>query len=188
MRVLLFVLSLLLVPMTLAEPVQAREAAGFDFPEQSQAGGQPVSLVGAGVRSKWMVDVYGMGAYQKTVKKSAAWLVESDEPKMLWLHMARGIGAEKMRDAIDDGIEKNTPEAERATLAADLDRLKKGFPANIAKGLDIQFVYLPGKGTTLRIGGADKATVPGLPFMKAIWRIWFGHAPADKDLKKAVLG
>lgn len=172
---------------SMALPAQAREAGGFDFPEQSQASGQPVSLVGVGVRTKWMVDVYGMGVYGRTVKKSASFLIDADEPKLLWLHLARGISADKMRDAIDEGIEKNTPEAERAPLAADLDKLKRAFPGQIPKGMDIQFAYVPGKGTTLRLAGQDKLTVAGKPFMRALWAIWFGHNPADKDLKKGVL-
>ena len=179
---------LLAAALLCAPSAQAREAGGFEFPEQAQASGQPVSLVGVGVRTKWMMTIYGMGAYQKTVKQQASWLVQSDEPKMLWLHMARGISAEKMRDAIDNGIEKNTPEAERAAMAPDVERIKAAFPANIAKGLDIQFIYTPGKGTTLRLGSADKVTVAGVPFMKAIWRIWFGHAPADSGLADSVLG
>jgi hypothetical protein len=180
--------SSLLLLATLAEPASAKEAASFNFPDQAQAGGQPVSLVGVGVRTKWMVDVYGMGVYQKTVKKTGEWLVRSDEPKQLWLHMARSIGAEKMRDAIEEGVAKNTPEAERAPLAADLDKLKQMFPATISKGTDILFVYVPGKGTTLRIGQTDKLTVAGTPFMRAIWRIWFGRSPADTGLADSVLG
>lgn len=170
------------------EPAAAREIEGYAFPEDATAGGQPVKLVGVGLRTKWMTNVYVLGAYQKTPKKSAGHLVDSDEPKQLWLHMMRGIGGDKMRDAIDDGIASNTSEAERAPLQADVDKLKAVFPNAIAKGLDIVFVYQPGRGTTLKLGGAEKLTVAGRPFMRAIWNIWFGRSPADKDLKNGVLG
>jgi len=39
----------------------------------------------------------------------------------------------------------------------------------------------------VKIAGESKGTVPGADFMRALWRIWFGRRPADKDLKKAVL-
>ena len=129
-----------------------------------------------------------MGVYQATVKKNAAHIAGADEPKLLWLHMLRGISGDKMKDAIDDGLEKNTPEAERAKMQADVDRLKAAFPATINKGLVIQFVYTPARGTTLKLGGSEKLTVPGKAFMQAIWKIWFGSSPADKGLRDGVIG
>ncbi len=180
--------ALIAATLLIAPSLQAKEAAGHNFADSATVGGQAVGLVGVGERTKWMIKVYGMGVYQKTVKKSAAWLIDSDEPKLLWLHMARGISAEKMRDAIDEGIDKNTSAADQAAIHADVERLKAAFPANIAKDLDIQFSYAPGTGTTLRLGNSDKVTVAGKPFMRALWSIWFGHKPADGDLKDSVLG
>ncbi len=171
-----------------AVPAHAKEAAGYDFPEQTQVAGQQVSLVGTGVRTKWMLTIYGMGVYTKTPKKQAAWLVSADEPKMLWLHMARSIAAEKMRDTIDQTFTRNTPAAERAPMMEDLEKIKAAFPDPIGKGLDIRFIYSPEKGTTLRLGNVDKVTVPGSAFMRAIWRIWFGHSPADSGLTEEILG
>ena len=171
----------------LAAPAVARTVEGFDFPETTTAGGAGAALVGTGVRVKWMVNVYAMGVYQKTPTKSAGHLVNADEPKVLWLHMLRGISGDKMRDAIDDGLESNTSEATRGALAADIDALKKAFPNEIGKGLDIKFEYAPGRGVTLKIGASEKLTVNKKEFMVAMWSIWFGRSPADKDLKGSVL-
>lgn len=171
-----------------ASPCLGRTVEGVDFPETSAASGAPVSLVGVGVRTKWMTNVYAMGVYQATAKKSASHIVNSDEAKLLWLHMLRGISGDKMRDAIDDGLEKNISEAELAKIKPDVERIKAAFPGSIGKGLVIQFAYTPAKGTTLRIGGSDKVTVAGRGFMAAMWSIWFGKSPADKDLRDAVLG
>ncbi len=170
-----------------AAPAHARTIEGVDYPESTSAAGASVNLIGVGIRTKWMTNVYAMGVYSATAKKASGHIVQADEPKLLWLHMLRGIGGDKMRDAIDDGLEKNTSEAERAKLQADIDRVKAAFPASIAKGLVIQFAYSPAKGTTLKIGGADKVNVPGKAFMVAMWSIWFGGRPADKDLRDAVL-
>lgn len=170
----------------LALPAQARTVEGFDLPDTLQLGGQSLTLVGAGVRNKWFVNVYVMGVYQKTAKANADHLINSDEPKYLWLHMMRGIGGDKMRDAIDDGLEANASEEARAAIAADVGKLKAAFPSSISKGLDIGFWYRPGKGTTLRLGDKDKLTAPGKGLMTALWSIWFGRRPADKGLKKSV--
>ncbi len=171
-----------------ASAALARTVEGVDFPESTSAAGGTVNLIGVGVRTKWMTNVYAMGVYSANAKKASGHIVNADEPKLLWLHMLRGIGGDKMRDAIDDGLDKNTSEADRAKLQTDIDRVKAAFPASIGKGLVIQFAYSPAKGTTLRIGGSDKVNVPGKAFMVAMWAIWFGGRPADKDLRDAVLG
>ncbi|MBM4342822.1 MAG: chalcone isomerase family protein [Deltaproteobacteria bacterium] len=177
-----------LAPWVQATACYARTVEGVDFAESTSAAGATVNLIGVGIRTKWMTNVYAMGVYSANAKKSSAHIVNADEPKLLWLHMLRGIGGDKMRDAIDDGLEKNTGEADRAKLQADIDRVKAAFPASIGKGLVIQFAYSPAKGTTLKIGGSEKVTVPGKAFMVAMWSIWFGSRPADKDLRDAVLG
>jgi hypothetical protein len=102
-------------------------------------------------------------------------------------HAARGISGDKMRDAIDDGIDKNTGEGARAAFAADVDALKKAFPGEIGKGLDIKFEYAPGRGVSLKLGSSEKLTVAKKEFMVAMWAIWFGRQPADGDLKASVL-
>jgi hypothetical protein len=177
---LLTVLAVLLISATTA---QAKDAGGFNYPDTLAAAGQTLKLVGAGVRVKWM-----MGAYQLTPTRKASHLINSDEPKAAWLHMLRTISGDKMRDAIDAGLEDNATEAERARMAPEVDRLKNAFPAEIRKGLDIFFVYQPGRGMTLKIGGTEKLTVTDRKLMVAMWSMWFGRNPVDKDMKNAVLG
>ncbi|MFZ4579138.1 MAG: chalcone isomerase family protein [Myxococcota bacterium] len=181
-------LTVLAVLLTSAATAQAKDAGGFDFPDTLTAAGQTLKLVGVGVRVKWMVDVYGLGAYQLTPTRKASHLINSDEPKAAWLHMLRTISGDKMRDAIDAGLEDNATEAERARMAPEVDRLKNAFPAEIRKGLDIFFVYQPGRGMTLKVGGVEKLTVTDRKLAVAMWSMWFGKNPVDKDMKNAILG
>ncbi|MBI5610629.1 MAG: chalcone isomerase family protein [Deltaproteobacteria bacterium] len=174
--------------MLSAAPAQATEIEGYNFPNDTQAAGQPVKLVGVGVRTKWMMNIYVMGAYMATPKKSASALINNDEPKMMWLHMMRGIGADKMREAIDTGLEKNVAAAERARIAPDVDKIKAAFPSDISKNLDMQFIYTPAGGFALKIGSAVKFSSPDKGLAKAMFSMWFGPSPNDKDLKKQVLG
>lgn len=187
-RTLPTVLAALLLLAALAAPeAQAKSIEGFDFPETRTVGGETLSLVGVGLRTKWFVSVYVIGVYQKTVKKDAGHLVNSDEPKYLWIHMLRGISGDKMRAAIDDGLEANSSDEIRTRIAPLTDKLKAAFPERIRQDMDIGFAYTPGKGTALSIGKNDKVSLPGKDFMVAMWSIWFGRKPADKALKKGVL-
>ncbi len=166
---------------------EAANAGGAEFPDTVTLGGETLDLVGVGLRSKWMVKVYGMAVYQKTPTKKAAHLIGADEPKFIWIKMLRGIDGDKMRDAIDEGLEANVAEATRTAIAAQVASLKKAFPGEIPKGANIGFWYQPGRGTVLQLGDVDKARLPGKAFMSALWSIWFGKEPADADLKRSVL-
>ncbi len=171
----------------LAQSASAREIEGVEFPEELNIAGHVVKLIGVGIRTKWFFNVYAMGAYQKTPQKNAGHIIRTNEAKFLWLKMLRTISGDKMRDAVDEGVEKNVPEAERTALKPSLDTFKGYFPEKLKKGIDIGFTYLPGQGTLVRIAGADKGTIAGKGFMRALWSLWFGRKPNDKSLKKSIL-
>ncbi len=163
-------------------------AGGYTFPATLQVGGDQLQLVGVGLRTKWMVKVYAMAVYQKTARRDAGHIIRADEPKVIWIHMLRTISDEKMRDAIEAGIESNSAAAVRAQIKPLVDQVKAAFSGDVRKGSDIQFRYRPGQGTDVLIAKATKAKLPGKDFMVAMWSIWFGRHPADGDLRDEVLG
>ncbi len=170
-----------------AQAASPKTIAGYTFPATVSHGGETLELVGVGLRTKWFVKVYVIGVYQKSAKRNAGHIINANEPKYLWLHMLRGIGGDKMRDAIDEGLEDNVAAGVRKRIAPQVDKLKRAFPKKIANKLDIGFFYAPGKGTKLTLGKRGKGTFTGQAFMKSLWSIWFGRKPADKDLKRGVL-
>ena len=48
--------------------------------------------------------------------------------------------------------------------------------------------YIPGHGTVVTIRGEQKGIIEGADFYTALLDIWLGEKPADKSLKKAMLG
>ena len=50
------------------------------------------------------------------------------------------------------------------------------------------FIYRPGAGTTVILKSKEMGTISGLAFKKALLGIWLGTKPADKGLKKGMLG
>ena len=145
----------------------AKSVEGIEFAESAQAAGAAVKLVGVGVRVKWMMNIYALGAYSASGKKSSAALTGADEAKLLALHMLRGISGDKMRAAIDEGMQENSSEADLARMRPDIDRLKAALPNEFGKGMVIHFAYVPGRGTVVKVGSAEKVTIAGKPFMSA---------------------
>ena len=51
-----------------------------------------------------------------------------------------------------------------------------------------RFDYQPGVGTSVSKNQQSLGIIPGEDFRNALVEIWLGNHPADKDLKKAMLG
>ena len=49
-------------------------------------------------------------------------------------------------------------------------------------------IYVPEKGVLIYKNNKDMGIMPGLDFKQALFGIWLCNKPADKDLKKGMLG
>ena len=193
--------SLLSVPIRIAgvvalcaavvilRPVHAREVAGVKLDETAQIPGvaTPLILNGAGVRTKFFVKIYAAGLYLQETLTSADAILASPGPKRVHMHFVYDeISAEKIRAAWSDGYEGNHSEAELAGFRDRIDQFNGYFPT--LKGGDVVDVdYVPGSGTTVRLNGEARGTIPGEDFHQATMRIWLGESPASSGLKKAMV-
>jgi len=179
--------AIMLSTPAISEAATAKKIAGYNFPATIEHAGQSLTLVGVGLRSKWFKKVYAIGVYQKTPIRTAQHIINSREPKVLWLHMLRNISGDKMRAGIDDGINDNVSAATRKRISAQVDKLKRAMPPKLTNKANIRFAYAPGKGVALSFNNRTQAAFRGAAFMRSVWSIWFGRRPADKDLKRGVL-
>jgi hypothetical protein len=181
--------SIILLGLALAMPAQALSIAGITLPESMQAGSTDLPLNGAGIRTKFMMKIYVGGLYLESKNSKAAEIIAADKPMAIRLHMVSGmITSEKMTEATMEGFE-NTTGGNTAPLKEYIDDFMAVFQEPIAEGDIFDIIYLPGKGLDINKNGEFKGTVVGgLPFKQAVWGIWLGDKPADKKLKKGMLG
>lgn len=168
----------------------AAELSGVFVDDQIQAGnGETLVLNGLGLREKLWVDVYVGSLYlpQKSddvaviLSRPGAWRVQLD-------FVYKEVSSKKLLDAWREGFEKNQEEES-------LDKLKErieqfyGYFADSAVAKDrYVFDYLPEQGTQISKNGDLLGTIPGEDFKNALLEIWLGNHPADKKLKKGMLG
>ena len=164
----------------------AGEVAGVKMPDSTTVEGKTLKLNGMGLREKLMFKVYVAGLYLESPSKDAATVVSSEQIKQVRLHVLRRLKASQVTEAIEEGFEKNSKE-QMGTLN---DRLKKfnAMFSDVADGDQILMTYVPGKGTTVSLKGAEKGTVEGKDFADGLWNVWLGRDPVQEDLKKALLG
>ncbi|HEY1332999.1 MAG TPA: chalcone isomerase family protein [Myxococcaceae bacterium] len=178
-------MALVLLCSLVAFPVTAKDVDGHPVPDTVSQDGKNLSLIGAGIRNKWMFDVYVGALYAEKPTFNAANLIKSEQIKRIDLHMLRDVGKDKIVESIREGFEKNS-KAQMPALQARLDQLAAAVP-DLKKGDVLSLTYVPEKGVI--VGGVAKETViPGKDFGDALFSCWLGPDPADADLKRKLLG
>ena len=155
------------------------------LPNTVTLSGESMDLNGAGMREKLWMDLYAGGLYVQTKSSDANAVINADAPMAMKLHIISGmVSQSKMVGAVTDGFENSTTgkatTTERAAFTA-------CFNDEITKGDIFDIVYANGS-TIVYKNGKKKGSVAGLEFKKALFGIWLSSKPADKDLKKGMLG
>ena len=155
------------------------------LPNKVTLSGADLQLNGAGMREKFWIDLYVGGLYVQTKSADANTIINADEPMAIKLHIVSGmVSQSKMVGAVKEGFEKSTV---GVATPAEQAKFITFFNDEITKENVFDIVYANGE-TAVYKNGAKKGSIPGLAFKKALFGIWLGKKPADKNLKKGMLG
>jgi hypothetical protein len=171
-----------------ASGLWAEEIGGVKLPDEMMVKTQKLILNGAGLRTKFFVKVYAGGLYMKQKSSDADAIIAADEPmavRMVFIH--DGVAAEKLIKAWNEGF-GNTAAENKAAIQTQIDQFNSFFTDEAKKGDIYDFIYTPKTGTAVTLKSNAKGTLSGLAFKQALFGIWLGAKPADKGLKKGMLG
>ena len=173
-----------------ASPVAAVQVEGVRLADTVRESNQPMFLNGAGVRSKFFVKVYVCALYLSERISSPEGVIVSRKTRRIELHMLRSMQASAIHEAMMKGLEDNVPVAELKRLKPQLGRLQQAMTSigGVNEGAVIQFDFVPGQGTIVRIGGDVRDTIEGEELARALLSIWLGPRPVQSDLKDALMG
>ena len=163
----------------------AAELAGATLPDTLSAGDKMLKLNGLGLRKKAMFKVYVGGLYLESPSKDANAILTSDQGKVIRMHFLRDLTKAQLVEAFQEGFEANAKD--KAGQKAAFDKMLALVP-DVKEGGTLTFTYVPGKGTTLRVGDKDLGAFEGKGFADAVFAIWLGPKPPSDDLKKGMLG
>ncbi len=180
-------LSAVLVCLTFIAPASAKEVAGIDVAETLKANDTILQLNGAGLREKWVFDVYVGGLYLESTNNNANDIISTDAAMAVQLIMLRDVDGKDMADAIFEGFEAAL-NGDTSALDAKIKTFLKVFGSEAAEGNVYTMVYSPNEGVKISINGEYHSTVSGFDFKKALFAIWLGDKPAQDTLKEAMLG
>jgi len=149
--------------------------------------GADLVLNGAGIREKLWIDLYAAGLYLPQKSKKAKDIINADETMAMKLDIVSIlISSDKMITAINDGFDMSMS-YDTSSLKNEIETFKGFFSEEIVKGNVFDIAYIKGKGSVVFKNGKEVGVIEGLDFKKALFGIWLGSQPVDKDLKKAML-
>jgi len=181
-------LVVVLFALCIGAPVFAAEVGGVKLDDKISVAGQDLVLNGAGIRTKVVFKVY-VGSLYLPAKASDLAGVLAKGPRRIQMNLLRSLTADELLGALLDGLNDNNPAAEMAAVKAQTDQMVSIMKAfKEVKEKDVVTLDFVDDGTKIGLNGADKGTIKGEAFNKALTRIWLGDKPVQADLKKAMLG
>lgn len=182
-------LSLLFVFLMMMFNGQAQTKVGDAIlPDQVSFSGESLTINGSGIREKFFFDIYAGALYLKNKSTNGNSIAEADETMAIKLQILSGMmSRNKMAGALRDGFKKST-NGNTASLNKRIEKFIGFIQDEIEVGQVYDIVYEKGKGSVIYKDGVEKGHVEGMDFKKALFNIWIGNKPADKDLKEGLLG
>ncbi|GAA0789723.1 MULTISPECIES: chalcone isomerase family protein [Pseudomonadati] len=167
--------------------VHAKTVSSVDVQESLTIQSQVLELNGAGIRSKFFIDLYVGSLYLPTTQHSLVEVLEQSVA-VIRLNITSGmISSDKMVDAITDGFESAT-DGDVSTIEAEISQFMGLFNAEINQGDQFTFILTKNEGTASFKNGQPQGEIKGERFRQALLKIWLGDKPAQDSLKKSLLG
>ncbi len=182
-KIYLSLLALWIIPFS----VSAIELGGITMPDTLDAE-QSLILNGAGIRSKFVFELYVAGLYLGEKSSKAKDIIAAEEPMALRLHIiSPKITSKKMIKATWKGFE-NATRGNTTAIETEIEQFLGAFSDKISVGDVFEFVYTPHVGTVISKNGVAELTIDSVAFKQALFGIWLSDRPAQAPLKGALLG
>lgn len=187
-RFLLYPLALLAL-LAGNQSASALSVEGVEIPEQVTLAGQYVlPLNGAGMRTKFFMDIYVGALYLPAKNSDAGAISAADAPARIAMYFRyKELSRERQVEAWEKGFKKNLAEGQWPSMQARVEQAKTYF-RGVSRGGHMFFDYIPGVGTRFIVNDEVLGTVEGHDFFQAVLGIWLGAHPPQQALKEAMLG
>ena len=157
------------------------------LPDDIVFAGDALTLVGAGVREKFFMDLYVGSLYSQKGEADPAVLLGDTGSALIRLDIISSmITSEKMEDATREGFEIATG-GDTAPISDNIEDFIKVFKEEIKVG-DVFVFAADGARVNVLKNGQKSLTVENPKFRAALLGIWLGDDPVDDDLKEALMG
>ena len=180
-------LLLVLIVLFVGNQAIAKTLSGVSVAETLNIENKPMQLNGSGIRSKFFIDLYVGSLYLSNKTKNAKQAMD-EKYAAIRLNITSGLITKKrMQEAIVEGFEHATHNNLKP-IQTNIDEFMSLFDSGVKDGDQFTFVFHKGTGVTAYKNMKKLADIKSEPFRHALMAVWLGHKPAQKRLKKHMLG
>jgi hypothetical protein len=151
--------------------------------------GETLTLNGSGSRNKYFMQMYIGSLYLSAGTNDAQWVIAADTNMAIVLDITSGlITSEKMAKAVVEGFENALGDGYEA-MEPRINDFLGSFSEKISDGDRFVLGWNRSRqSVVIRKNGVEINVVEGLDFKQALFAIWLGERPAEKKLKRGMLG
>ena len=180
-------LSIAIVLVSFQFQAQSITVSDREIPTEMSIQNANVQLNGAGVRTKFFMDMYVGGLYLTDKSKDGNAVTKANQPMAIKIHIvSRLISSKKMSKAVEEGFENST-DGQQEKYREKIDKFISFFKDEISKDDVFDITYHPKTGTTVYKNKSKMGSIEGYDFKQALFGIWLSDNPADDDLKEGML-
>ncbi len=167
------------------------KVGGLHFNDIEKIGGEELILNGAGVRVKSSSKLYACGLYlnfEAGGKNDDIRIADKDATMVMTIKVISNVITPPIfEDMVRNGLEKAT-DGNSYKLENEIREFLSFFRGVFSKYEIYKLVYKKGDGLYVYKNQKELGVVKGLPFKKAVFRMWLGDNPVDEELKTSLLG
>ncbi len=186
-------IAALLLTAAIAAPALAEDVTEPRTGQKFAAKSGDMSLLGIGVRSKFMFKVYAIGLYaadsalsgplaahkgKTTSPEFYKDLIWGDFPKQVVLKFTRGLGQGKIQEAMREAL--------AGADKAKTDQFVSYFP-EVKEGQECVIAWAPGGTLEVTMAGQAKPAIADKDFTAAVFGIWLREKPIQEDVKAGLV-
>lgn len=181
-------LKRILLAMALVSVLNSACVFAAELPPTLKVGDEVLALNGSGTREKYFLDLYVAGLYLAEPSRQPAEIIAAEAPMAIRIVItSKLVSQEKLVESLNEGFENST-EGHPESVLDQIVQFRQALAGEIVRGDVFDLVYVPTHGMIVFKNGERTGAIAGIAFKQALFGIWLGEKPADKTLKRALLG
>lgn len=171
----------------ISQTLNALEIKSVNVPEKMSLAGESLPLQGAGIRNKYIIDVYIGAFYAKGKITSTEQAIKALGPKRMWIRFLRDVDGDTIRQTWKEGLQSNNTEEEITQYKNLINKFIDLIDNDRTTGDIMTLDYIPGVGTELSINGKVIGSIADEHFYPMVLNVWMGGHPPSLKFQKALL-
>ena len=149
-----------------------------------------LTLNGAAMRHLYLqVESHVCSLYLENPSTSPTQILADRGYKRMVFHiLMKKVTPRRLSDIFREALAINFENKELEKLAADMKEFKKIHNVTMKTGDELQFDYMPNKGTVITYNGEEKGVISGDDLFHGLLTSWIGDKPVNREFKKQILG